>query len=139
MVFLSFFVVFTILTFIWLLFNLAVFALPFFVGLTAATWAYHTGAGWVGAGLAGLLAGVLTFSLGQLLFFTLRPTWVRILILAAFVVPAAIAGFHATHGFLKHMIPSETWQSVFSVIGAIAAGAVALMRLTTMVVPVSSV
>lgn len=30
----------------WLLFTLAVFALPLFVGITAGTWAYGTGAGW---------------------------------------------------------------------------------------------
>ena len=33
----------------WLLFTLAVFALPFFAGVTAGTWAYDTGAGWLGA------------------------------------------------------------------------------------------
>lgn len=31
--------------FCWLLFNLAVFALPFFAGLTIGVWAFHTGAG----------------------------------------------------------------------------------------------
>lgn len=30
--------------FCWLLFNLAVFALPFFAGLTIGIWAFHTGA-----------------------------------------------------------------------------------------------
>ena len=30
-------------TMCWLLFNLAVFALPFFIGLNAGTWAYGTG------------------------------------------------------------------------------------------------
>ena len=35
--------------FCWLLFTLAVFALPFFAGVSAGIWAYHTGAGWLGA------------------------------------------------------------------------------------------
>jgi hypothetical protein len=26
----------------------------------------------------------------------------------AFVAPAAVAGFHATHGIAKHLMPSET-------------------------------
>src|SRR5690606_18075844 len=43
-------------TMCWLLFNLAIFALPFFIGVNAGTWAYGTGEGWLGAGLVGLLA-----------------------------------------------------------------------------------
>ena len=41
-------------TMCWLLFNLAVFALPFFAGVTLGTWAYGTGAGWLGATVIGL-------------------------------------------------------------------------------------
>lgn len=42
-----------------LAYNLAVYALPFFVGLAAAQFAYQTGSGLVGAGLVGLFsAGV---------------------------------------------------------------------------------
>ena len=52
-------------TMCWLLFNLAVFALPFFMGLNAGTWAYGTGAGWLGAILIGLLAAGLTLAVGQ--------------------------------------------------------------------------
>lgn len=53
----------------------------------------------------------------------------------AFVAPAAIAGFHATHGIVKHLIPSETWQMVFSVIGAVAVGIMAFIRVTTIAAP----
>lgn len=42
-------------TMCWLLFNLAVFALPFFIGLNAGTWAY-------GTGLAGLAASLSVLS-----------------------------------------------------------------------------
>ena len=38
-------------TMCWLLFNLAVFALPFIIGLNAGTWAYGTGAGWFGVSI----------------------------------------------------------------------------------------
>ena len=37
----------------WLLFYLAIFALPFFVGLHTGIWAYGSGAGWLGAILVG--------------------------------------------------------------------------------------
>ena len=116
----------------WLLFNLAVFALPFFLGLTAGGWAYDTGAGWLGAIVVAFVAAGLTFGLGQLLLATVRPTWARLLIAVAFVAPAVVAGFHATHGIVKHTMPSETWQVAFSVIGAVAVGIVAFARITGM-------
>ena len=58
----------------WLLFTLAVFALPFFAGVTAGTWAYGTGAGWLGAIVVGFFAAGLTFGIGQFLLATVRPT-----------------------------------------------------------------
>ena len=61
--------------FCWLLFTLAVFALPLFAGLSIATWAYHTGAGWLGAILIGIVAGGLTLGIGQVLLAIVRPIW----------------------------------------------------------------
>ena len=122
----------------WLLFTLAVFALPFFAGVTAGTWAYDTGAGWLGAILIGMLGAGLTLGVGQLLLGIVRPLWARLLIALAFVAPAAIAGFHATHGIVKHTMPSEGWQLIFSVVGAIAVGVTALMRMVAMATPGST-
>lgn len=118
--------------FCWLLFTLAVFALPFFVGVSAGTCAYHTGAGWLGAVLVGLSAAGLTLGLGQVLLMTIRPLWARLLIALTFVAPAVFAGYHAIHGILKHTMPSETWQMTFSVIGAIAVGVTAFARVAGM-------
>ena len=119
-------------TMCWLLFNLAVFALPFFLGLTAGTWAYGTGAGWLGAILVGLLAAGLTLAVGQGLLMLVRPIWARMLIALAFIAPASVAGFYATLGIVKHMMPSETWQLIFSVIGAAAVGVTAFLRVAGM-------
>jgi hypothetical protein len=41
----------------WLLFTLAVYALPFFTAITAGVAAYHSGSGEIGAVLVGLIAG----------------------------------------------------------------------------------
>ena len=41
----------------WLLFTLAVYALPFFAGITVGLAAYHSGAGVVGALVVGFAAG----------------------------------------------------------------------------------
>lgn len=118
--------------FCWLLFTLAVFAPPFFAGITAGTWAYHTGAGWLGAVLVGMVCAGLVRGLGQIMLGIVRPLWARLLIALVFVAPAAIAGYHATHGILKHTMPSETWQLVFSIIGAIAVGVTAFVRVAGM-------
>lgn len=118
--------------FCWLLFTLAVFALPFFAGVSACLWAYHTGAGWLGAIIVGLVGAALTLGIGQFLLIVVQPLWARMLIALAFVAPAALAGYHATHGIVKHTMPSETWQIVFSIIGAVAVGVTAFMRVAAM-------
>lgn len=114
----------------WLLFTLAVFALPAFVGVTAGAWAH--GAGIPGAVLVGAAAAALTLAAGHLLIIFVRPMWLKLLVAIAFVAPAAIAGFHATHGIVKHLMPSEGWQIAFSVIGAIAVGITAFVRVAGM-------
>lgn len=115
-----------------LLFTLAVFALPFFAGVTIGTWAYQSGAGWLGAILVGMVGAGVTLGVGQILLGIVRPLWARLLIALAFVAPAATAGYHATHGIVKHTVPSETWQLVFSVIGAAAVGVTAFARVAGM-------
>ena len=92
----------------WLLFALATFALPAFTGIAAATWAYQTGAGQPGSALVGLVAASLVFGIAQFLILFARPMWVKLVVALAFVAPAAVAGFHATHGIVKHLMPSDT-------------------------------
>lgn len=116
----------------WLLFTFAIFALPLFVGVSAGTWAFNTGAGWLGAILAGILAAGLTLGVGQILLGVISPMWAKLVIAMVFVAPAIVAGYHATHGIAKHMMPSETWQIVFSVIGATAVGVTAYLRVAGM-------
>jgi hypothetical protein len=116
----------------WLLFTLAIVALPLFVGVNASTWAFNTGAGWFGAILFGILAAGLTLGVGQILLGVVRSMWAKLAIAMVFVTPAIVAGYHATHSIAKHMMPSETWQNVFSVIGAIAIGVTAYLRVAGM-------
>ncbi len=69
----------------WLLFTLAVFALPLFAGITAGTWAYGTGAGWLGVPCRPCCRRP-DFAPRPFLFAIVRPIWARLLIAAAFVV-----------------------------------------------------
>ncbi|MER2537597.1 MAG: hypothetical protein ABTQ31_20795 [Rhizobiaceae bacterium] len=116
----------------WLLFTLAVFALPAFVGFTAGAWAHDTGAGFPGAILVGAVAAALTLAAGHLLIAFVRPMWLKLIVAIAFVAPATIAGFHATHGIVKHLMPSDAWQITISIIGAIAVGITAFFRVAGM-------
>lgn len=116
----------------WLLFTLAVFALPAFVGVTAGSWAHGTGAGIPGAILVGAVAAALTLAAGHLLIAFVRPLWLKLAVAVIFVAPAAVAGFHATHGIVKHLMPSDAWQITFSVVGAIAVGIAAFVRIAGM-------
>ena len=119
----------------WLLFTLAVFALPFFAGVTIGIWANATGAGILGGVILGAVAAATTFGLFKLLLLVARPTWMKLLVILVFVAPAAVAGYHATLGIVKVTMPSDTWQLIFATVGAIAVGITAFMRLTMMAPP----
>jgi hypothetical protein len=119
----------------WLLFNIAVFALPFFVGIAVGTWAHETGAGIPGAIVVSAIAAALTFGLFQVLLLVARPTWIKLLVILAFVAPATVAGYHATLSIVKLTMPSDTWQITFAIVGAVAVGITAFMRLTRMAPP----
>jgi len=122
----------------WLLFTLAVFALPAFGGVTAGLWAYQAGAGLPGSALVGIVAAGGIFAIGHLLLAFAQPIWLRVTVALAFVVPAGIAGFHATHGIVQHIMPSDGWQFAFSVIGAVAVAITAFCRIAAMAPPGSS-
>lgn len=119
----------------WLLFALATFALPAFAGMAAGTWAFESGAGLPGSLVSGLACAGLTFGIGQFLIMIVRPIWMKTVVALAFVAPAAIAGYFATHGIVKHVMPSDTWQIAFSFFGAIAIGITAFIRITSATAP----
>jgi hypothetical protein len=121
--------------FCWLLFTLAVFALPFFASLTIGIWAFHTGAGVLGGIALGLVAGGVTFGLGQLALAFVPWAWLRLLFILLYIAPATVAGYSATHGIAQMAMPSPTWQTIFAVIGAIAISVTAFVRFTGMAAP----
>ena len=114
----------------WLLFTLAIYALPFFCSLWVGLAAYHSGAGIVGGIVLALIAGVVVFALGQFALTTIRSPLLRFAVVSAYVGPACIAGYQATLGLARIGTPSETWCQVFAMVGALAVGATAWVRLT---------
>ena len=115
--------------FCWLLFTFAIYALPFFAGLTAGLFAYESGAGPLGAMAVALTAGVITLVAGQFLFAVVRLPVLRTLIAAAFAAPAAIAGYDIVDGLSGIGGTSETWRQIFGAIGALVIGGVAWARM----------
>jgi hypothetical protein len=112
----------------WLFSTLAVYALPFFVGVTVGMWAHSTGSGVVGALFAGAAAAVATLVIAQVLFATIKSPIIRVALALAFAVPASLAGYHAVHGIVMLAVPSEGWRQVLAILGAIVVGVTAWIR-----------
>lgn len=127
--------VFAIAFFCWLLFTLATYALPVFIGLTAAFTAYHHGAGVMGAVLVAILAGAATLAIGQIAFALIRSPLIRAAIALIFAGPAAVAGYYATLGIAHIAIASPSWCIGFAAIGSILVGASAFARMAVWVSP----
>lgn len=112
-----------------LAYMLAIYALPFALALWAGRLAFETGAGWIGAGLIGIVAGVASYYVLAVLFVTLRSPILRLIVAVIFTVPAAIAGYAVVHGIMAESVPSSIWLEIFSLTGGIVTGISALLRL----------
>jgi len=121
--------------FCWLLFTLAINALPFFVGTTAGIYSLQAGAGPFGAFVVGLVAGTFTLAAGRYAFAVSRFPIVRLAIVLLFAVPAAFAGYETTFSLAHLGIPSERWRDAFAAFGAITIGGTAWARVSIMAEP----
>jgi hypothetical protein len=119
----------------WLLFTLAVYALPFFVAMTVGVWAHHSGADAVGAVIVAIVAGAFTFVAGQVVFAATRSPLIRGAVALLFAGPAAVAGYHATFA-LSGIGLADGWRVAFGVLGALFVGGTAWARLTLFDSPV---
>ena len=119
----------------WLLFTLAIYALPFYVGLILGLAAFHSGAGVIGAFVVGVLAGGVTLAVGQITFATVRTPLIRAAIGLLYAVPGALAGYSATHGLAQIGMPSESWREAFAIVGAVLVGGTAWVRMAVYVPP----
>jgi hypothetical protein len=121
--------------FCWLLFTLAVYALPFLVGLTAGLAALQSGAGVIGGLVVGFLAGGATLALGQMAFVTARKPLIRIIIGLLYAVPATVAGYQVSFALAGIGMSSSGWRMAFAVIGAVLSGCTAFSRMALFVPP----
>jgi hypothetical protein len=119
----------------WLLFVLAVYALPVLAGVTAGLAAYHSGSGPIGAIILGVIVSSVTLVVGQIASTTLRSPLIRAALALLFAVPAAAAGYHAVLGLAHIAIPAEGWRDAIAVVGAIIVAATAWVRMALFVPP----
>ena len=121
--------------FCWLIFTLAVCALPFFVAVSAGMIAFHSGAGVLGAPLVGIAAGAVALAIGQTASAMAWSVSLRAAIAAAFAMPAAVAGYHVVIVMSQIGVPSLAWREIFAYLGAAFIGATAWIRLTVFAKP----
>ena len=113
----------------WLMFALAVHALPVFAGVTAGLVAYHSGSGPIAAIIVAAIVGSLARILGQIASSRLRSPLARAALALLFAVPAAVAGYHAARGLAQIAIPAASWRDAIAFAGAAIVAATAWMRL----------
>lgn len=121
--------------FCWLIFTLAVYALPFFVAINAGIWAFHGGAGLLGTPLVAAAAGGMTLAIAQIAFAMTRSLILRAVIAALFALPATVTGYHVGHAMAQIGVPSLAWQEIFACLGAVFIGGTAWTRLTIFTEP----
>jgi hypothetical protein len=121
----------------WLLFTLAVYATPFFVGVTAAVAAFNHDAGVIGALIVGLAASVVTLVACRIAFAVAKSPAVRGAIAVVIAAPATIAGFHVTLGLAQIGVSSDIWRDLFAVVGSVIVGCTAFVRLARTADPIS--
>ena len=122
----------------WALFTLAVYALPFFVGMTAGMYTYRTGIGPIGAIAVGSVAGAFGLLAGRYLFSVTRSPAIRLVIALLFAAPAMWAGYEVTLSLAHIGISSEWWREVFALVGAVGIGCTAWARVAILTTPVLS-
>ena len=121
--------------FCWLIFTLAVHALPFFVAINAGIWAFHSGAGVLGTPLVAVAASGVSLAIAQIAFAMTRSLILRAIIAAVFALPATLAGYRVVLAMMQIGVPSLVWREVFACVGAVFIGGTAWTRLTVFTEP----
>ncbi|WP_296739720.1 hypothetical protein [Mesorhizobium sp.] len=115
-----------------LAYNLAIYALPFSVGLTAAQYTWAAGAGIVKSGFAAITAALMSLAVViAVLGFAKNPI-VRLIALAIFAVPAVIAGYAVVHGVAKHVIDSTIALNLLCGSAGLFIGSAAIVNLNAL-------
>jgi len=119
----------------WLLFTLAVICVAVFRRSDDRHLGLSHGGRVLGGIAVGLVAGGVTFGLGQLALAVVPWAWARLLIILLYVAPPPSLATAPRMESPRWRCPSPTWQTIFAVIGAIAVSVTAFVRFTGMAAP----
>ena len=97
--------------------------------MSAGLYAYHAGTGPLGAIGLGIVTAAFVLVIGQAIFSFVRTPILRFAVALIFAIPAALAGYYATFGLFGLTTTSDLWRQVFAVIGSVAMGTTAWIRL----------
>lgn len=120
---------------VYVLFSLAVYALPFFVAVTVGMYVYDTDAGLLAALVAAMFSGAAALLIGQILFAKVQSVPIRLLIASLYAAPAGVAGFSAIKGLSQIGGASEGWTLAFAIIGGIVVAGTAWVRIASLAGP----
>jgi len=113
-------------------YNFAIYALPFMVGLTAFQYVYAADAGFLMSALAAIGSALASIALViAVLGFAKNPA-LRVVALATFAIPAAIAGYALVHGVAKNMIDPGFALNLLCGAGGLFIGIAAMLNLNAL-------
>lgn len=115
-----------------LAYNFAIHAMPFMVGLTAFQQVYALGAGFILSGIAALAVAFVSFMLVAIVVTSTKTPAFRFAALAAYTVPAVIAGYALVYGVTKNSFDSVIGLHLLCATGGLFIGAAALVNLSTL-------
>jgi hypothetical protein len=115
---------------VWAMYKVIVYALPCLLGFGAASVAISTGAGWFGAALTGLTIAVSSFLLLRFILAQVPYGVLRWALAAGFALPAAVLAYNIGIDALASSVLTELWRKALSIVFALAASAIAFVRLT---------
>lgn len=113
-------------------YNFAIYALPFMVGLTAFQHLHGTGAGFFMSGLAALAAAVFSVGLVIAVLGFAKNPGLRLVALATFAVPSAIAGYALVYGVTKNAIDSTIALNLLGGAGGLFIGVAAMLNINAL-------
>lgn len=111
---------------------LAIYALPFMVGLSAFQWVYATEVGFLWSGLAALTAALASVVLVIAVVGIARNPAIRLIALAVFAVPAFIAGYALIYGIMKHGTDSAILLNSVGIVAGLIIGVAAIVNLNAL-------
>jgi hypothetical protein len=120
---------------VYVLFSLAVYALPFFIAVTVGMYVYDTDVGLLAALVAAMFSGAFTLLIGQIIFAKAQSVPIRLLIASLYAAPAGVAGFSAIKGLSQIGGASEGWTLAFALIGGIVVAGTAWVRIASLAGP----